>query len=85
MKCSFVRGETVAGRIEQPRVIIRALHAGEQAKSFARKFSGSQGTGVRERTVGLALLVAGFFPILEVPQCREFRRILHPLDYLQVV
>lgn len=85
LDCSFlVRGETVAGWVEQPWIVVGALHAGEQTKSFAGKLSGGQRAGVREGTVGLTLLVARLFPILEVSERREFRRCLHPFDHLQV-
>lgn len=80
----LVRGETVAGRVEQPWIVVGALHASEQAKGLAWKLPGGQWAGVRKGAVGLALLVAGLFPVLEVSQRRELRRCLHPLDHLQV-
>lgn len=62
----LVRGETVAGRVEQPWIVVGALHASEQAKGLAWKLPGGQWAGVRKGAVGLALLVAGLFPVLEV-------------------
>lgn len=85
LNCSFlVRSETVAGWVEQPWIVVGALHAGEQTKGFAGKLPGGQGAGVRKGTVGLTLLVAGLLPVLEVSERREFRRCLHPFDHLQV-
>lgn len=80
----LVRGETVAGWVEQPWIVVGALHAGEQTKGFAGKLSGGQRAGVRKGTVGLTLLVAGLFPVLEISERRELRRCLHPFDHLQV-
>lgn len=79
-----VRGETVASWIEQPRIVIGTLHAGEEAKGFSRKLPGGQGAGVWQGAVGLSLLVAGLLPVLEVPQGWQFSGRLHPLDHLQV-
>lgn len=75
--------ETVAGWVQQPRVGVGALHAGEETESFAGQFSGVQRAGVGQRAEGLALDVALLLPLLEVAQRVELGRVLHPLDDLQ--
>ena len=81
-KSSFLDGETIAGGIEKPRVIVGALHASEETKGLTGKLSGCERTRVREGTVRLSLLVAALFPILEVTEGRQLGWRLDPFDYL---
>ncbi len=60
-----------------------ALHAGEEAEGFSRKFPGREGAGVGEGAEGLTLHVTLLLPLLEVPQGRELRWVLHPLNDLR--
>merc|ERR1719244_1144813 len=74
--------EAIPSWILDPGVITGALQAGEQTQSLARKFPGSQGTRVGQRTEGLAFHHTFVLPVREVSQGRSSSRGLHPLDYL---
>jgi len=81
-RSSLLSRETIASRVQEPRIVVRALRAGEETKSLSRKLPGRQGTSIRKGTVRLTLLVAGFFPLLEVPEVVDIRGRLHPFDDL---
>lgn len=76
-------GEAIAGGIEDPGVVVGALHAGEETQGFTGQFAGGERAGVREGAVGLSLDVTLFLPLLEVSEGVEFGRVLHPLDDLE--
>ena len=78
----FLEWESVAGGVEDPGVVVGALHAGVQSKSFSWKLSGVEGASVWQRAVGLALVVALLLPLGEVPKASQLSGVLHPLDNL---
>lgn len=79
----FPRGEPVAGRIQQPWIVIRTLHASEETQSLAGQLSGRQRASVRQRAVGQALLITGLLPVLEISERRQLGGLLHPLNHLE--
>jgi hypothetical protein len=79
---SFLERESVSGRVENPGIVVGALHASVQAQCFSRKLSGVQGARIGQGAVGLALVVALLLPLGEVTETRQFSRVLHPLNDL---
>lgn len=79
----FFNGESIAGWVEDPWVVIWAFHASEETYCLTWEFPGCQWAGVWQRAEGLSLNVALFFPFLEISQSGQFSWVLHPLDNLQ--
>jgi len=75
-------GESITGGIQNPRVVVGALHASVESEDFSGQFSGGKRAGVGQGTERLALDVALLLPLLEVPETSEFSGVLHPLDNL---
>lgn len=76
--------EAIASGIEDPGIVVGALHAREEAQSLAGQLARGQRAGVGQGAVGLALDVAFLLPFLEVAQRIELCGILHPLNDLQI-
>lgn len=76
--------EAIASRIQDPGIVVGALHAREQTQGLAGQLAGCQRACVGQRAVGLSLNIALLLPFLEVTQRVELCGILHPLDDLQV-
>lgn len=80
---SLLGGEAISSWVQDPWVVVGALHASEETQSLTGQFAGRQRAGVREGTVGLSLDVALFLPFLEVSQSVQLGWVLHPLDDLE--
>lgn len=78
----FFNGESVPGRIQDPGVVVGALHAGVEVDCFPGQLAGFQRAGVGQRAVRLALNVTLLLPLLEVSQRRQLGGVLHPLYHL---
>jgi len=59
-------GEAIAGRIENPGIVVGAFHAGEKTQGFSRQLASGQRASIGQRAVRLALNVAFFFPFLKI-------------------
>lgn len=80
--CCLV-GETITGRIEDPWVVVRTLHAGVKAEDLSWQFSCGQWASIGQGAERLSFNVAFLLPLLEVSQSAQFSGVLHPLDNLQ--
>ena len=79
------KGEPVAGGIQDPGVVVGALHAGVESQGLAGQLPRGHGAGVGQRAEGLAVGIAGLLPLLEVPDGVDGDGVLHPLDGLHMV
>lgn len=75
--------EAVTSGVEDPGVVVGALHASEQSQGLSGQLPGGQGASVGQRAEGLSLDVALLLPLLEVAQRRQLGGVLHPLDNLR--
>lgn len=75
--------ESIPSGVQDPGVVVGALHTSEETDGLSRQLPGRQRTCVGQRTVGLSLDVTFLFPFLEVSQRGQFCWILHPLDNLE--
>ena len=78
----LLEAEPIAGGVEDPGVVVGALHAGVQPQGLSRQLAGAQRARVGQGAVGLALDVALVLPLAEIPQCSKLSWVLHPLDHL---
>lgn len=74
--------ESISSWINNPRVVIRALHTGVEADRFSGQFSGSAGTSVWQRAQRLSLRLTSCLPFLKVSDGYDRLWVLHPLDHL---
>ena len=81
---SLFERETVAGGVQDPRIIVGAFHTGMQPKGLSWQFSSCSGAGVGQRTVGLSLHITLFLPFGKISQGSQLCWILHPLDNLKL-
>ena len=79
----LLEGETVTRGIQDPGVVVGALHAGVQPQGLPGQLPRVERAGVGERAVGLALHITLLLPLSEVAQGRQLGRVLHPLDDLR--
>ena len=77
-----LEAEAVPCGVEDPGVVVGALHAGVQAVGEAGELAGAQRARVGQRAVGLTLHVALLLPLAEVSQGGHLSGVLHPLDNL---
>ncbi len=75
--------EPVSGGIEQPGVVVGALHARVESKRLSGELPSRQRARIGQRAVGLALNVALLLPLRVVPQRVDVHGVLHPLNHLQ--
>lgn len=75
--------EAISSWVQDPWVVVGALHASEETEGLTGQFTGGQRTGIREGTVGLSLHVTLFLPLLEVSQSVQLGWVLHPLNDLE--
>jgi len=78
-----LEGESVAGGVEDPGIVVGALDTRVETEGFSGQFPGVQGAGVGQVAVRLALDVTLALPLGEVAQGGDLGGVLHPLDNLQ--
>ena len=74
--------EPVSCGVQDPGVVVGALHARVESKSFSRKLSGVEGARVGEGAIGLPLDITFVLPFREITKSCQLCWILHPLDNL---
>lgn len=79
----FSEVESLASRIEEPRVVVGAFHAGMQPQCLSRQLTGVGRTWVWQGAEGLSLHIAPLFPLGIVSQGIDVHWVLHPLNYLE--
>ena len=79
----FSEVESLASRIEEPRVVVGAFHAGMQPQCLSRQLTGVGRTWVWQGAEGLSLHIAPLFPLGIVSQGIDVHWVLHPLNYLK--
>ena len=75
--------EPVSCGVQDPWVVVGALHACVETKSFSRKLSGVEGARVGEGAIGLPLDITFVLPFREITKSSQLCGILHPLDNLK--
>jgi hypothetical protein len=75
--------EPVSCGVQDPWVVVGALHACVEAKSFSRKLSGVEGARIGEGAIGLPLDITFVLPFGEITKSSQLCGILHPLDNLK--
>lgn len=80
----FLKAKTIPGGVQDPGVVVGALHTSVQSQSLSRQLPGGKGAGVGEATERLALHSTFGLPLLEVPQGDRASGVLHPLDHLKL-
>lgn len=81
-KC-LLKGEPVSRGVQDPWVIVGALHTSVQTEGFAGEFPRVEGARVGQGAVRLTLDVAFFLPFGEVSEGSQLGGILHPLNNLK--
>lgn len=75
--------ESFTSGIQDPWIVVGALHASVKSVDLTRQFSCGESASVWQRAERLTLDVTFLFPLLEVSETGQFCGVLHPLDDLQ--
>ena len=75
--------EPIPCRIQDPGIVVRALHAGVEAQGLPGELPGVEGAGVGEGAEGLTLDITLVLPLREVTESGQLCGVLHPLDNLE--
>ena len=79
----FSEVESLASRIEEPRVVVGAFHTGMQPQCLSWQLTGVGRTWVWQGAESLSLHIAPLFPLGIVSQGIDVHWVLHPLNYLK--
>jgi len=78
----LLEAEPVAGGVEDPGVVVGALHAGVQPQRLPGQLPCGQGAGVGQRAEWLTLDIAFLLPLGKVTKSIQISRLCHPLNGL---
>lgn len=78
----LLEAEPVAGGVQDPGVVVGALHAGVQPQRLPGQLPRGQWAGVRQGAEWLALDIAFLLPLGKVTKSIQISRLCHPLNSL---
>lgn len=78
----LLEAEPIAGGVEDPGVVVGALHAGVQSQRLPGQLPRGQGTGVGQRAEWLTLDITFLLPLGKVTKSIQISRLCHPLNGL---